>query len=62
MKLKIINWKTTLGAVMVVLANFLGAIGITLSGEVQTALITVGIFIIGIFAKDKNVSDTKKEV
>jgi len=52
------NWKTTIGAIVTLLAGILPYVGVELSPEVQAAMVTVGIFIIGIFAKDNSVSGT----
>ena len=59
-KMKVINWQTTLGAILVVAGQYLSSIGIDLSSEVQNAITTLGIFIIGLFAKDSNVTGGTK--
>lgn len=56
--IKMRNWKTTIGAIVTLLAGVLPYIGVELSPEVQAAMVTLGIFIIGIFAKDNSVSGT----
>ncbi len=56
-----VNWKTTLGAFVTLLAGILPLLGLQITGEVQAALITVGVFIIGIFAKDSNVTGGTKQ-
>ena len=55
--MNIVNWKTTIGAVIPALAIVLNAFGVvSITVEVQNALIVVGVAIIGIFAKDNNVT------
>lgn len=47
------NWKTTLGAIVAGAATVLQALGIVeIPAEVQTGIMSVALFIIGIFAKD----------
>lgn len=47
------NWKTTTGAIIAGLATVLQALGIVeIPPEVQTGIISVALFIVGLFAKD----------
>ena len=47
------NWKTTLGAIIGGLATILNVLGIVEIGtEVQMAIVTLGLFIVGLFAGD----------
>lgn len=50
------NWKTTVGAVVTALATVLPLVGVELSEEVQAAIVTLGVAIIGIFAKDYDIT------
>jgi hypothetical protein len=50
------NWKTTIGAMVTLTAAFLPYCGIHISKETQDAIVVLGIGIIGIFAKDVNVT------
>lgn len=51
------NWKTTLGAIIAAIATLLNMTGIvTIPADVQTGLLAVALFIVGIFS-----SDAKKE-
>lgn len=57
---KMKNWKTTLGAIVGGIATVLNVLGIIeISAEIQMALVTIGLFIVGLFAGDakKNESD-----
>jgi hypothetical protein len=58
--MKAVNWKTTLGAIITALAVVLEQFGIDISPELQNALIVIGVTIIGIFAKDYNVTGGTK--
>lgn len=50
---KMKNWKTTLGAIIGGLATILNVLGIVeISAEVQMAVVTLGLFIVGLFAGD----------
>ncbi len=55
-----INIKTTIGAVVTLLAGLAPLCGVDISVEIQTAMMTVGIAIVGIFAKDSNVTGGTK--
>jgi len=55
-----INWKTSIGALVALLSQLLPLLGISISVEVQGALITLGVFIVGLFAKDSNVTGGTK--
>jgi len=46
------NWKTTLTAIIGAIAAVVAAFGIQVTTEVQLAIVTVVMFLIGIFAKD----------
>lgn len=48
------NWKTTVAGIIAALGPILGVIG--LPTEVAAAVTTLGLFILGIFAKDNNVT------
>lgn len=50
------SWQTTVGAIVVILSQILPEVGITLSAEIQSALVVIGVAIIGLFAKDSNVT------
>ena len=55
--MKVVNWKTTLSAVIPAIALLLNTFGvIDLSTEVQSAIVVVAVTLIGIFAKDSNVT------
>ena len=52
------NWKTTTGAIIAGLATVLQALGIVeIPPEVQTGIISVALFIVGLFAKDSTPKD-----
>lgn len=52
------NWKTTTGAIIAGLATVLQALGIVeMPPEVQTGIISVALFIVGLFAKDSTPKD-----
>lgn len=52
------NWKTTTGAIIAGLATVLQALGIVeIPLEVQTGIISVALFIVGLFAKDATPKD-----
>lgn len=46
------NWKTTLTAIVGAIAAIVAAFGIQVSTEVQIAIVTVAMFLIGLFAGD----------
>lgn len=47
------NWKTTTGAIIAGVATVLSALGIvTIPAEVQTGILAVALFIVGLFAGD----------
>lgn len=46
------NWQTSAGAFVVLLTPFLTKIGIDITPEIKEAILTVGIVLIGFFAKD----------
>jgi len=48
----ITNWRTTLTAIIGAAAYVVAAFGIQVSAEVQTSLVVVILFFIGLFAKD----------
>lgn len=50
------NWKTTVGAIVTTIGFILKLFKIDVPEEVSMAIVTVGIFIIGLFAKDSNVT------
>lgn len=56
--IKMKNWKTTLGGIIATIGAILKLInpGFEIPDEVSAALVTVGIFIIGLFSKDNNVT------
>lgn len=55
------NWKTTTGAIIAGLATVLQALGIVeIPPEVQTGIISVALFIVGLFAKDATAGSEKK--
>lgn len=50
---KMKNWKTTIGAIIGGLATILNVLGIVeISADVQMAIVTLGLFIVGLFAGD----------
>lgn len=52
------NWKTTLGAIIGGLATILNVLGIVdISADVQMAIVTLGLFIVGLFAGDAKKDD-----
>jgi hypothetical protein len=55
------NWKTTVGAMVTTIAFILKLFKIEVPAEVLDSAIVVGIFIIGIFAKDSNVTGGTKQ-
>ena len=57
---KVINWKTTIGAIVTLLSQILPLIGIEITPQIQGALITIGIVIVGLFAKDSDVTGGKR--
>lgn len=59
---KMKNWKTTLGAIIGGLATILNVLGIVeISTEVQMAIVTLGLFIVGLFAGDAKKSTPSGE-
>jgi len=58
--MRIVNWKTTIGGVISLLAGGLPQVGVELGAEMQNALMVLGLFIVGIFAKDSNVTGGMK--
>lgn len=55
------NWKTTTGAIIAGLATVLQALGIVeIPPEVQTGIISVALFVVGLFAKDATAGGEKK--
>ena len=46
------NPKTTLTAMITLVASAIGYWGLQVPAEVQLAIVTVGVFLIGVFAKD----------
>lgn len=55
------NWKTTIGALIAGLATVLNALGIVdIPAEVQTGIMAVALFVIGLFAKDASAKDDKQ--
>lgn len=59
--MKIANWKTTLGAILVILSQVLQPMGIDISPQLQATIVAAGIGIIGLFAKDNNVTGGTKD-
>ena len=52
------SWKTTLGAIIAGLAGILNALGIvTIPADVQVGVLTVAMFIIGLFAADDKTAE-----
>lgn len=55
---KMKNWKTTLGAIIGGLATILNVLGIVdIPSDIQTAIIALGVFIVGLFASDAKKPD-----
>lgn len=50
------NWKTTFGACLVAVTGMLSIFGVHLEATIVTAVQTIGIAIIGLFAKDHDKS------
>lgn len=50
------NWKTTMSALVVTVGMILKLFKIDLPEEVANSLITIGVFLMGLFAKDNNVT------
>jgi len=46
------NWRTTLAAIVGAIASLLAIFGVSVPTEVQLAIVTVTVFLIGVFAKD----------
>ena len=58
---KMKNWKTTLGAIIGGLATILNVLGVVdISAEVQMAIVTLGLFIVGLFAGDAQKTESSK--
>ena len=55
------NWKTTLGALVVIFSQALAIAGIELDASIQAAIVTIGIAMIGIFSKDSDVTGGNKQ-
>ena len=49
-----INWKTSLGGLVTLLAGIVPQFGIELPQDIQVSIIAIGMFIVGLFAKDSN--------
>ena len=49
-----LNWKTTLGGIVTLLAGIVPQFGIELSQDIQISIIAIGMFVVGLFAKDSN--------
>lgn len=62
--MKVINWKTTLTGLITALTNLAVLVGIDLTPEQTTVVVssvtTIGVFIISILAKDKDVTGGTK--
>ena len=56
----LINWKTTLTAVVGAITYLVAVFGIQVPVEVQTGLVAVILFFIGLFAKDSGTGDQAK--
>ena len=57
---KMKNWKTTLGAIVGGVATVLNVLGIVeIGADIQMALVTIGLFIVGLFAGDAQKDETK---
>ncbi len=52
------NWKTSVPAVVTGIINLLPYFGVAISPAVTGGITTLTVFLIGIFAKDGNVSGT----
>lgn len=50
--------KTTIAAIVGLIAYLIGYFGLHLTPEVQSAIVVVTVFIIGIFSKDSTGDDT----
>lgn len=59
--MKVVNYKTTIGALVALLAGLAPLFGVQISPEVQSALITVGVFVVGLFAKDRDVTGGRRQ-
>ena len=46
------NWKTTLTAIIGAIASLIALFGIHVPSEIQIAIVTIVVFLIGVFAKD----------
>lgn len=52
------NWKTTIGAIVGAIGYILNATGvINLTADVQMAIVTIALFVIGLFAGDASASN-----
>lgn len=50
------NWKTTVTAIVGAIASLVGHFGFDINTEAQMAIVTVTMLIIGLLAKDSNVT------
>ena len=48
------NWKTTLGGIVTLLAGIVPQFGIEIPQDIQISIVAIGMFIVGLFAKDSN--------
>ncbi len=56
------NWKTTLTAIVTLVAVITGKFGLHLSPEDQIAIVTVGTFILGVVTHDGSIGDWRSTV
>lgn len=52
-----ISWRTTLIAIVTLIASVVATFGIHVTQEVQNAIVVVGLFLIGLFARDATADD-----
>lgn len=53
------NWKTTITAVVTAVAAITAQFGFNLGAEVQTVIISIGLALVGFFAKDGDTAEAK---
>jgi hypothetical protein len=55
------NWKTTVSGVIAALGQLLPLVGVALTPEVTQAITVIGLFLMGLFSKDSNVTGVGKD-
>lgn len=57
----LVNWKTSLTVIIGAIAYLVAIFGIEVSQEVQSAIVVVVLFCVGLFAKDSGTGDQARQ-